>query len=169
MLRTNAPDSSKAKVAAVALEMGWKYPTSNTALQRDSKLMRLSAIDTIRLLGVADDSVYTNMDTSYRNNFATNNPDFDEMFRVVDALSAVKTDESVALLVKFINELNERRRGGVWSDKERRTMQYIVRALGATGTQSPEARFILTTISNSQEYTGAEQTWARDALRQLGN
>jgi HEAT repeat protein len=169
MLRTNASDSSKAKVAAVALEMGWRYPTSNTALQRDSKLMRLSAIDTIRILGVADDSVYTNLDTSYHNNFATNNPDFDEMFRVVDALSAVKTDESVALLVKFINELNERRRGNVWSDKERRTMQYIVRALGATGTQSAEARFILTTISNSQEYTGAEQTWARDALRQLGN
>jgi len=169
MLRTNAPDSSKAKVAAVALEMGWRYPTSNTALQRDSKLMRLSAIDTIRLLGVADDSVYADLDRSYHNNFATNNPDFDEMFRVVDALSAVKTDESVGLLVKFINELNERRRGGVWSDKERRSMQYIIRALGATGTQSAEAKFILTTIQGSQEYTGAEQAWARDALRQLGN
>jgi len=169
MLRSNAPDSSKAKVAAVALEMGWKYPTSNTALQRDSKLMRLSAIDTIRILGVADDSVYADLDRSYNNNFATNNPDFDEMFRVVDTLSAVKTDQAIGLLVKFLSGLNDRRRGGIWSDKERRSMQYIIRALGTTGTQSPEARMILLTIQSSQEYTGAEQGWARDALRQLGN
>jgi len=169
MLRTNAPDSSKAKVAAVALEMGWKYPTSNTALQRDSKLMRLSAIDTIRILGVADDSVYADLDRSYNNNFATNNPDFDEIFRTVDALSAVKTDDAVGLLVKFLRDLNERRRSNIWSDKERRTMQYIIRALGTTGTQSPDAMFILNTIQGSQVYTGAEQAWARDALRQLGN
>jgi len=169
MLRTNAPDSSKAKVAAVALEMGWSYPTSNTALQRDSKLMRLSAIDTIRLLGVADDSVYINIDKSYRNSFVSNNPDYEEIKKTIDALSAVKTDEAVALLTSYLRDLNERRRGGVWGGKERQVMQWIVPALGATGTQSPDARMILTTIQGSQEYTGAEQGWARDALRQLGN
>ncbi|MDR2575642.1 MAG: hypothetical protein LBC52_04275, partial [Treponema sp.] len=118
---------------------------------------------------VADDSVYADLDRSYNNNFATNNPDFDEMFRVVDTLSAVKTDEAIGLLVKFLSGLNDRRRSDIWSDKERRTMQYVIRALGATGTQSQEARMILLTIQSSQEYTGAEQGWARDAIRQLGN
>jgi len=169
MLRTNAPDSSKAKVAAVALEMGWSYPTFNTALQRDSKIMRLSAIDTIRLLGAADDSVYVNMGKSYTNSFGSNNPDYEEIRKTIDALSAVKTDEAVALLSRFLRDLNERRRSGVWGDKERRCMQWVIPALGATGTKSPEARVLLTTIQSSQEYTGAEQGWARDALRQLGN
>ena len=169
MLRTNAPDSSKAKVAAVALEMGWSYPTSNTALQRDSKLMRLSAIDTIRLLGVADDSVYINIDKSYRNSFVSNNPDYEEIKKTIDALSAVKTDEAVALLTSYLRDLNERRRGGVWGGKERQVMQWIIPALSATGTKSPDARVILIAIQNSQEYTGVEQSWARDALRQLGN
>jgi len=169
MLRTNAPDSSKAKVAAVALEMGWTYPTSNTALQRDSKLMRLSAIDTIRILGVTDDLVYFYLDKSYRNSFVNNNPDFEEIKKTIDALSALKTDEAVTLLSSYLRDINERRRSGVWGARERQVMQWIIPALAATGTKSPEARAILVTIQSSQEYTGAEQAWARDALRQLGN
>jgi hypothetical protein len=169
MLRTNAPDSSKAKVAAVALEMGWNYQTYNTALQRDSKAMRMSAIDTIRLIGVSDDSVYPNLNKSYSNNFVNNVPDYDEIRMTIDALAAVKTDNAVNLLLSFLKELNDRRRSGVWGNKERQCMQFIVPALGATGTKSDEVRILLTTIQRSQDYTGAEQGWARDALRQLGN
>jgi hypothetical protein len=169
MLRTNAPDSSKAKVAAVALELGWGYPTSNTALQRDSKTMRMSAIDTIRLLGVEDNSVYVNLDKSYSNNFINNVPDYDEIRKTIDALSVIKTDNAVELLLKFLRELNDRRRSGVWGNKERQCMQLVIPALGATGTQSQEVMLLLTTIQRSQDYTGAEQGWARDALRQLGN
>jgi hypothetical protein len=169
MLRANAPDSSKAKAAAVALEVGWGYQTSNTALQRDSRTMRTSAIDTIRLLGAADNSVYVNLDKSYSNNFINNNPDYDEIRKTIDALAAIKTDEAVELLLKFLTELNNRRRSGVWGNKERQCMQLVIPALGATGTQSQEVRLLLTTIQRSQDYTGAEQGWARDALRQLGD
>jgi hypothetical protein len=169
MLRTNAPDSSKAKVAAVALDTGWNYQTSNTALQRDSRTMRMSAIDTIRLMGVQDDSVYANLNKSYSNNFVNNVPDYDEMRKTIDALAAIKTDNAVNLLLGFLNELNNRRRSGAWGNKERQCMQLIVPALGATGTQSQEVILLLTTIQRSQDYTGAEQGWARDALRQLGN
>jgi len=169
MLKTNAPDSSKAKVAAVALEMGWSFPTTNTALQRDSKTMRMSAIDTIRLLGTADDSVYPYLDKSYSNNFVNNVPDYDEIRKTIDALTVLKTDNAVSLLLKYLKELNDRRRSGVWGNKERLCMQLIVPALGATGTQSQDVKLLLTTIQNSMDYTGAEQGWARDALRQLGN
>jgi hypothetical protein len=165
MLRTNAPDSSKAKVAVTALDMSWKYPTSNTALQRDSRAMRLSAIDTISVLGVADDSVYTNMEKAYRDGFVNNSPDYEEIKKTVDSLSIIKTDQAIGLLSSFLKEINERRRSGVWADRERRCMQWIISALGATRTNSPEVRVLLTTIQNSQEYTGAEQGWARDALR----
>jgi len=169
MLRTNAPDSSMAKVAAVALEMGWGYPTSDNALQRNSNTMRKSAIDTIRLLGAADDSVYPNLDKSYSNNFASNSPDYDEIRKTIDALTALKTDNAVALLYKYLRDLNDRRRSGVWGNKERQMMQWVVPALGATGTKSDDVRLLLTTIMNSQDYTGTEQGWARAALRQIGN
>ena len=169
MLRTNAPDSSKAKAAAAALELGWGYPTTDTILQRNSNTMRKSAIDTIRLLGASDDSVYSNLDKSYTNNYTSANPDYDEIRKTINALTALKTDNAVALLYKYLKDLHDRRRSGVWGNKERQMMQLIVPALGATGTKSDDVRQLLTSIVNSQEYTGAEQGWARDALRRIGD
>ncbi|MCL2318743.1 MAG: hypothetical protein FWC45_01555, partial [Treponema sp.] len=65
-------------------------------------------------------------------------------------------------------ELNARRRGGPWAQKERQLLQWVIPALGDTGTKSQDARLLLTTIQRSADYTGAEQGWARSALRQLG-
>jgi hypothetical protein len=168
MLRTRAPDSSKASVAAVALETGWTFPTSNLDLQRFLREMRISAIDTIRIMGVADETVYPNLERSYRNSFVTANPDFEEIRRTVNALSASGSDEAVGLLTDFLSELHTRRRSGVWGSRERQVMQMVIPAIGASRTQSQEARQLLSTILRSTEYTSAEQTWARDALRALG-
>jgi hypothetical protein len=168
MLRTRAPSASKAKVAAVALAAGWSYPTSTPVYQRDLREMRKSAIDVIRVLGVQDDSVYANLERSYTNNFTSNSPDYDEIRKTLDALAAVKSDEAVQLLVKFLRELNTRRRSGPWSvTKERQIFNWVITSIGATKTQSMEARAILLTIQNSQDYTGAEQGWAAAALREL--
>jgi HEAT repeat protein len=169
MLRTDAPNSSKAKVAAVALDLGWNYQTYDLALQRDAKSMRMSAIDAISSFGAADDSVYINLDKSYSNNFVNNIPDYDEIRKTINALAVLKTDNAVMLLYNYLRELNDRRRSGVWGNKERQMMQLIVPALGATGTQSDDVKQLLTTITNSQDYTGTEQSWARDALRRIGN
>jgi len=168
MLRTRAPDSSKAKVAAVALATGWNYTSANAMFQKNLSEMRMSAIDTIRQLGASDDSVYTNLEKSYSNNFINNVPNYDEIRKTVTALSALKTDQAVNLLIKFLRELNARRRGGPWAQKERQLLQWVIPALGDTGTKSQDARLLLTTIQRSADYTGAEQGWARSALRQLG-
>jgi hypothetical protein len=168
MLRTNAPDSSKAKVAAAALGTGWTYSTSNPTLQRASREMRKSAIDTINQYGAADDSVYTFLERSYSNNFVNTVPDYDEIKKTVDALASLKTDQASELLLKFLRDLHGRRQSGVWGNKERQALQWVVPALGATQTQSQQARQLLTTIQRSSDYTGAEQGWARDALRALG-
>ena len=169
MLRTRAPNSSKAKVAAVALATGWYYSTSNVTFQTNLREMRKSAIDTIRLMGVEDNSVYADLERSYNNNFINNVPDYDELRKTISCLSVIKTDEAVQLLFKFLRELNGRRRSGPWGNKERQMLQLLVPALGATGTKSQDVRLLLTTIQRSSDYTSAEQGWARDALRQLGN
>jgi hypothetical protein len=167
ILRTNAPDTSKAKVAASALAAGWAYQTNEPYFQRVLREMRISAIDGIRLLGVEDDSVYANMEKSYSNNFITNMPHYDEMRKTTEALSVIKSDEAVKLLLKFLQELNGRRQNGPWGNKERLALQMVVPAIGATNTKSEEVRQLLTSIQRSPDYTGAEQGWARDALREL--
>jgi len=169
MLRTKAPNESKAKVAAVALATGWNVTTPNMMYQKNLREMRMSAIDIIRQMGVQDNSVYANLEKSYSNNFINNVPDYDEIKKAVSCLSVLKTDESVQLLLKFLRELNGRRRSGPWGNKERQALQLIIPALGATKTQSQDVKLLLTTIQRSSDYTGAEQGWARDALKQLGN
>jgi len=167
MLRTSAPDSSKARVAAAALNTGWFYSTPNMTFQRNLREMRTSAIDTIRVMGVADNSVYANLDKSYMNNFVNNVPDYDEIRKTLNCLSAIATDEAVQLLLKYLRELNLRRRGGPWSNKERQMLQWVIPSIGATKSQSQDVILLLTTIQRSQEYTSAEQGWAREALAEL--
>jgi hypothetical protein len=168
MLRTRAPDSSKAKVAAVALETSYTYIATSREYQRVLRDMRLSAIDTIRRMGVEDDSVYVYLERTYRSGFATAYTDFEEINLTVSALSAIGTDKAVELLTGFLNELHNRRQSGLWGHTERQIMHTIIDAIANTGTQSQMAFQLLATIQNSSAYTYTEQNWARNALRELG-
>jgi len=167
MLRTKAPGTSKAKVAAVALATGWYYSTATPVYQTNLREMRKSAINTIRQYGVTDDSVYANLEKSYNNNFINNVPDYDEIRAAISCLSVVATDDAVQVLFRILRELHARRRSGPWGNKERQVLQLVVPAIGATKTKSEDVRLLLTTMQRSQDYTGAEQGWVRDALRQL--
>ena len=167
MLRTRAPNSSKAKVAAVALATGWTYTTNNLEQQRFLKDLRLSAIDTIRIMGASDDSVYADLSRSYRNNYISVIPDYDEIRGTLAALSALGSDNGANLLLGFLRELHYRRRNGPWGAKERQVLQMLLPALGASGVQSLEARQLLSAIQSSSDYTSTEQGWARNALRSI--
>ena len=169
MLRSNAPGSSKARTAAVALATGWNYTSPNPTFQRHLREMRMSAISTIRQYGVEDSSVYVNLDKSYNNNYINNVPDYDEIRVTLSTLSTIATDEAVQLLFKYLRDLHGRRRVGPWGNKERQMLQWLLPGIGATKTKSQDVRLLLTTIQRSSDYTSAEQVWARDALRELGN
>jgi len=169
MLRSRAPETSKARVAAAALEMGWIYSTSDQSFRKNLSDMRKSAIDAIRQYGVSDDSVYTNLEFSYSRNFLSNTPDYDEIAKTLNTLTAVNSNEAVALLYKFLQELNARRRNGPWANKERQLFEWVVSCLRRTGTQSIEVRLLLTTITRTDAYTSHERNMARDALNALTN
>jgi hypothetical protein len=169
MLRSRAPGSSKAKVAAVALETSYNYSTTDLMMQRRLGDMRKSAIDTIRQFGVSDNTVYTNLDKSYSNNFNNRSPDYDEIILTLNTLAAVKSDDAVGLLFKYLRELNERRSTGPWADKERQVFQWVISCIGVTGTSSPEVRLLLTMIQRNAAYTPYEQGLARNAMNQLPN
>jgi len=168
IFRTKAPDSSKAKVAAAAIESGWNYSTPNKNFQGILRTMRKEAIAAIALYGAADDSVYVNLEKSYSNNFISRDPDNDEVAAALNTLTALKTDEAVGLLYKFLTDLHGRRRSGPWGNKERRYFEWIVGCIGKTGTQSTDVRYLLTTISNNATYTAQERTMAKNAMTALG-
>jgi hypothetical protein len=169
MLRSRAPGSSKARVAAVAFETSYNYSTTDQVMLRRVGDMRKSAIDTIRQFGVSDNSVYANLDKSYGNNFNNRSPDYDEIILTLNTLAAVKSDEAVDLLLKYLRELNERRSTGPWTDKERQVFQWVVSCIGITKTASPNVRILLTMIQRNSSYTPYEQGLARNALNQLPN
>ena len=168
MLRTRAEGPSKAKVAAAALAVGWNYSTNNRNFQTNLREMRKGAIETIRQFGVADNTVYENLDKSYSRNFSNSSPDYDEIMLTLNALTAVRTDEAVELLVKFLRDLHGRRRNGPWGNKERQLFEWVVSCIGTTGTQSAEAKRLLTDIQRNPSYTSHEQNLAANALKALG-
>lgn len=167
MLRTNAPNASKAKVAAAALEMGWVYTTSNRAHQTNLRDMRKSAINAIRQYGAASDTVYADLERSYTRNFINNTPDYDEITGTLNALAELKTDEAVGLLLKFLRELHGRRRSGPWANKEQQIFPWVLSAISFTRTQNTDMILLLNTIIRTQNYTPYEQGLARDTLNTL--
>lgn len=167
MLKTKAGNESKGIVAAVALETSYTFIAPYRESQSILRAMRMSAIDTIRIVGVQDSSVYAFLERTYREAFDTPNTDFEIITLIIRTLTTLKTDESVDLLTEFLRGLHSRRRSGPWGITERDIMQIIIPAIGTTGTQSRMTLQLLTIIQNSSMYTNAEQTWARNALTAL--
>jgi len=167
LLRTQSPNETKARVAVSALEASYSFVGTSRETQNILKEMRTSAIQTIRELGIADDSVYPFLERTYREAFETGSTDMETIVLVVRTLTAAKTDEAVALMTEFLRGLHSRRRSGPWGNIERDIMNIIIPALASTGTQSQTTIQLLTMISRSSMYTGAEQGWARNALTQL--
>jgi hypothetical protein len=168
MLRTRAPGASKANVAAVALSTGWNYSTTDLSFQTNLREMRKGAIDTIRQFGAPDDSIFSSLEKSYSNNFISNTPDYDEIRFTLSALSAINSEPAVELLQKFLRELHDRRRSGPWARKERQCFEWVIFAVGATGTQSQSIRFLLTTIQRDSKYTSQEKKWVESTMKALG-
>jgi len=168
MLRTKAPGSSKAKVAAVALAQGWNYSTTNINYQTNLREMRKESINIISQFGAPDDSVFPNLDKSYTNNFINSNPDYDEIRFVLNALSSMKTKPALDLLYKILHELHERRLSGPWTRKERICLEWVLSAIGTTGTKTPDFTRVLMLMRRETKYTSSEKKWVESAMKSLG-
>jgi len=168
LLKTNAPGSSKAKTASTALATSFAYITSNRISETNLRDMRKSAVDAIGQFGAADDSVYYNLERTYNASFNTNATDYDDIQKTLNTLTALKTDQAVSLLLKFLQGLHDRRRNGPWDRKERTVFEWVVSSIGATGTQDANVRLLLMNIQRTSDYTSAEQRMAANALSALG-
>jgi len=168
MLRTRAPGSSKAKVAAIALSTGWNYSTTDINFQTNLREMRKGAIDTIRQFGAPDDSILTSMKKSYDENFISTKPDFDEIRLTLNALSAINSEPAVELLQGFLRDLHARRRSGPWANKEKQCFDWVISAIGATGTKSTSVEQLLNTLYRESKFTSAEKKGVESTMKALG-
>jgi len=167
MLRTRAPGSSKAKVAAIALSTGWNYSTTDINFQTNLREMRKSAIDTIRQFGAPDDSILTSLKKSYDENYLSGKPDMDEIRYTLSALAAINSEPAVELLRGFLRDLHEKRRSGPWGNKEKQCFTWVVSAIGATGTQSSAVEQLLNTIYRETKYTSQEKKDVESTMKAL--
>ena len=165
-------DESLARVAAAALDIGWAYSTSSPAEQTNLRVLRTRAIDIIRILGAADNSVYANLERSYTRNLTGQFRSIEEINITLHTLAALGTEEAVQLLVNFLRVIDNNhqartRLGGSWQDNERLIFQMLINALGASRTESVEVMLLLRHI-DAGSYTNAERQWARTAMSNLG-
>jgi hypothetical protein len=167
MLRTRAPSSSKAKVAAIALSTGWNYSTTDINFQTNLREMRKGAIEIIRQFGAPDDSILTSLKKSYDENYGSTKPDMDEIRYTLNALSAINSEPSIELLRGFLRDLHEKRRSGPWTNKEKQCFDWVVSAIGATGTQSASIEQLLNTILRETKYTSAEKKTVESTMKAL--
>jgi hypothetical protein len=167
MLKTSAPAGSKAKTASTALAVCYSYNTSDRILLRNLTDMKKSAIDAIAEFGVSDDSVYENLEKTYSSSFNNNSPDYDDIQKTLNTLAAIKSDDAVKLLTKFLQGLHERRRSGPWGRKERTVFEWVISSIAGTGTKDVNVRMLLSTIQRANDYTAQEQNMAANALNTL--
>jgi hypothetical protein len=168
MLKTRATETSKSNVAVVALSIGWLYSTADIHFQTNLREMRKSAIDTLSKFGTSDESIFPDLEKSYSHNFHNKNPDYDEIRYTLVTLTAINTEPAIELMQKFLQDLHERRRSGVWSGMERQCFEWVLNSIGATGTQVQSVRFLLMTIQRDTRYTLQERRWVETTLKALG-
>jgi hypothetical protein len=121
--------------------------------------MRKLSVDMIRRYGTEDAAVYPLLERTYREAV-----DEQEKITVAAALAALQTDDSARVLSIFLNDINNRRARGTLVQEDERLVRVVIPALGATGR--PLARTALRRVLQ-EDWTGAVQRLAQDALKQL--
>jgi len=166
---TKMPSESRAKVAAAALEVGHAYKTQNRNYSKIMRELRKDAIRTIGQHGAASPAVFLDLERSYKNNFESNDIDYDEIERTISTLTMLHAnEEAVNLLYKFLSQIEHRRLRGPWTNKENKMLEWLVPQIGKTQTKSENVKILLITMKENAKYTPVQIRWITDAMRSLG-
>ena len=164
----NKIDSVKAKSAAFALKNGWEScMNASDDARKCQSAMRKAAIEIIVKTGYADTSVYDSLEKSYINNVISTEPDYEEINKAIDALTAINTEESTGLLFVFLQGLHQKKYTGTWGKKEEIIFPWIIKSFCFTNVKSKNIKNIwnlLVVIFKTEKYTSNERLHARNAL-----
>ena len=158
-------DSTEAKKAAFALKIGWESCINASDKARHCQsAMRKAAIEVILKTGYADASVYDSLEKSYINNFISEEPDFEEINKTIDALAAINTEKSAGLLFVFLQGLHQRKHTGTWGEKEGIIFPWVVNSLCLTNAKCKNTWNLLVVIFRTEKYSTDERLYAKNAL-----
>jgi len=159
------PCSAQAKSAAFALATGWEnYMNSTDKMSCCLSEMRKAAIDIICQTKYADESVYDSLEKSYINNFLSDEPDFDEIQKALNAFAVINTDKTVELLFKFLYGLHQKKHSGIWTNKEQRVFPLVVNSIAISTIKSRNMWNLLLAIFRTEKYSNNERLYAKNAL-----
>jgi hypothetical protein len=158
---SQAPDASKARVAALALAEGWRAATTDVHQRNELAQLRKLAVDMIRRYGAEEDnSVYINLARCYREGM-----DINEKLDAVQALSAIATNQAAFLLNSFILAVHQRRQSNALTHEDDQLIRALITALGAT--RRSVGRTSLTLVQQSPAWTNVIRNLAGTALENL--
>ena len=158
-------DSTEARSAAFALKIGWESCMNASDKARHCQsAMRKAAIEVILRTGYADASVYDSLEKSYINNFISEEPDFEEINKTIDALAAINTEESAGLLFVFLQGLHQRKHTGSWGEKEETIFPWVVDGLCFTNVKCKNLLNLLIVIFRTDKYSTNERLYVKNAL-----
>jgi hypothetical protein len=158
---SQAPEASKARVAAAALAEGWKAATTDIHLRNELAQIRKLSLDMIRRYGIGNDNtVYINLGRCYREG-----ADINEKLDAVQALSAIATDQAAFLLNSFILAIHQRRQSNALTREDDQMIRALITALGAT--KRSIGRSSLTLVQQSPAWTNTIRGLAGTALENL--
>jgi hypothetical protein len=158
---SQAPEASKARVAAAALAEGWKAATTDIHLRNELALIRKLSLDMIRRYGIGNDNtVYINLGRCYREG-----ADINEKLDAVQALSAIATDQAAFLLNSFILAIHQRRQSNALTREDDQMIRALITALGATKRSAGKSS--LTLVQQSPAWTNPIRNLAGTALENL--
>lgn len=127
MYLSKAPVESKAQLAAFAYKDGWSQVATTKQDQNLLSQYRKDAMAQLVEFGIPDEVVPL-LDRSYKEGL-----DIGEKLNAIAALSKSASDDSTALLVKYLSDMNARRKADVVTQLDERIVRALIPALGRTG------------------------------------
>jgi hypothetical protein len=161
-------DFKEAKSAAFALKIGWENCMSASDNARKCQsAMRKAAMEIILKTRYADDSVYDSLEKSYITNVISEEPDYEEINKTIDALAAINTEKSAGLLFVFLQGLHQKKHSGMWGEKEETIFPWIVNSFCFTNINSKNLWNLLVVIFRTEIYSNDERLHVKNTLAKI--
>ena len=155
-----ASDEKKSNTATAGLKEGLRHKVST--IPENMKLLNLRLLACKMLI---NSSYKDPAAVPYLEQILYDNFDVSEKLTVIETLGTFKSNESVATLIKYLKDQNNKQADGMSPYIDRRTVIATINALGESG--NPAAREELIVTTTIQTWSAAVLQSARTALDKL--
>jgi hypothetical protein len=155
---SNAPAASKAEIALLTLQEGWRIATSDMKERQLLSQLRKQSMQAMLKHGVPNASL-KELERCYKEGL-----DLEEKLTAVSVLTANKSDAAAAALASFLMILNNKQRDGRITQDDERLVRAVIPAIGTVGNRVGKTALQAVEYMN---WTPTIQRLAKESLDKL--